>query len=188
MATKKTEAIFDRRIQRTRETLRHAFMQLLKDRDWDQIRVQDICDLANVGRSTFYNHYVDKEGLLVGGLSDLGDYIRSNYAKRPGAPALWFARGILDHASMNEDMFRVMQSNKSGAIIQARFRQLASELARECLVEQGLKGHWLEAGAHFLGGAFMELFNWYGNLRKRPSIDDLEALFHDMSKAVVERG
>ncbi|MEN9309569.1 MAG: hypothetical protein RL173_3501 [Fibrobacterota bacterium] len=182
----KSESVEDRRVQRTRDALHSAFMALLKEREWEQIRVQDICDRANVGRSTFYNHYVDKEGLLSGSLSELGVYVKSAYGNRPDAPDLWFARGLFDHVLVNEEMFRKLQGSHSGAVVKDRFCQLAIMLARDCLAAKGIKNPRLDAGAAFLGGAFIELLAWYVNARKRPSVDGLEAMFLDMGRSVLE--
>jgi AcrR family transcriptional regulator len=185
MQRKETESDRDRRVQRTRQSLSAAFIGLLKERDWDQIRVQDICDRANVGRSTFYNHYVDKEGLLVGGLTDLGAEIKANYGKKAGAKDFWFARGMLEHILPSEDLFRSIQHNHSGAILKARFCQLAVELARDCLKAKGLKEPRLDAAAYFTGGAFVELLGWYMNARKRPDVDGFETMFHSMAQSVL---
>ena len=51
----------DRCVQRTRDSLRAAFVALMAERGWDRVSVQDVCDRANVGRSTFYTHFADKE-------------------------------------------------------------------------------------------------------------------------------
>lgn len=179
------ESSEDRRIQRTRHTLKVAFMELLRERGWEQIRVQDICDRANVGRSTFYNHYVDKEGLLVGGLADLGQWITAQYAHRPDAPVFWFARPLLEHILEGEDMFRQLRGSSSEAVLKSRFGQLAVELSRACLVARGLQGQRLEAAAHFTGGAFMELLGWYVNAHKRPSPEKLESMFHELAGGVI---
>jgi AcrR family transcriptional regulator len=61
--TKKQEE--DRRTARTRKLLRHALLELMLEKRYDKITVQDIIDRADVGRSTFYAHYLDKEDLLV---------------------------------------------------------------------------------------------------------------------------
>jgi AcrR family transcriptional regulator len=175
----------DRRVQRTRQSLSTAFISLLKERDWDQIRVQDICDRANVGRSTFYNHFVDKEGLLVGGLADLGSEIKSTHGKKDGARDFWFARGLLEHILLSEELFRSIQHKHSGAILKARFCQLAVELARDCLKAKGLKDTRLDAASYFLGGAFVELLGWYINARKRPSVEGFETIFHSMAQSVL---
>jgi len=54
----------DRRITKTRKAIYTAFLQLLNQKDYETITVQEIIDLADVGRSTFYSHYESKELLL----------------------------------------------------------------------------------------------------------------------------
>ena len=54
----------DRRITKTRKAIYSAFLQLLNQKDYETITVQEIIDLADVGRSTFYSHYESKELLL----------------------------------------------------------------------------------------------------------------------------
>lgn len=56
----------DRRTSRTRLALRKALIELILEKHFDEITVQDIIDRANVGRSTFYTHFRDKEDLLIG--------------------------------------------------------------------------------------------------------------------------
>ena len=58
----------DRRSQKTREALRHAFRKLVLSRGYEVVTIGEICDEANVGRSTFYAHYKGKKGLLEEGL------------------------------------------------------------------------------------------------------------------------
>ena len=54
----------DRRPGRTRQSLNEALIALIREKRWDTITVQHVIDRANVGRSTFYVHYRDKEDLL----------------------------------------------------------------------------------------------------------------------------
>lgn len=54
----------DRRANRTRKSLRDALVELILEKPYDAITVQNILDRANVGRSTFYAHYRDKEDLF----------------------------------------------------------------------------------------------------------------------------
>jgi AcrR family transcriptional regulator len=55
----------DRRSQRTYHLVRTAMMALLLEKRYDAITVQDILDRADIGRSTFYTHFYDKEDVLV---------------------------------------------------------------------------------------------------------------------------
>ena len=60
MPEKKT----DRRSNRTRRQLSGALVDLVKEKRFDDITVQDVIDRADVGRSTFYSHFRDKEDLF----------------------------------------------------------------------------------------------------------------------------
>lgn len=55
----------DRRIARTQAALRDAFIDLVEQYGLDAISVGDICNAANITRGTFYNHFKDKEALVV---------------------------------------------------------------------------------------------------------------------------
>lgn len=55
----------DRRSRRTRQLLGDALVELMLEKHFESITVQDILDRADVGRSTFYAHYTDKESLLI---------------------------------------------------------------------------------------------------------------------------
>ena len=60
----------DKRAQRTRQALLHAFFRLVMERRrYDEIRIGDILALSGVGRSTFYEHYASKDALLASSLA-----------------------------------------------------------------------------------------------------------------------
>src|SRR6516165_5904912 len=65
----------DRRVQRTQDVLHQALMSLIIEKGYEVITVQDIIDRANVGRSTFYTHYVGKQDLLRAGLKHLKEHL-----------------------------------------------------------------------------------------------------------------
>lgn len=58
-----------RPVQRTKAALFDAFVELVLERRYDQLKVADIIARAGVGRSTFYEHYEGKDELLKAGLS-----------------------------------------------------------------------------------------------------------------------
>ena len=84
----------DRRVERTRVAILGAFRDLVLTRGYDPISVRDIVDAAGVGRSTFYEHFDDKDDLFQQSLRPLLSarpcrtrWIRSP-ATAPGAIAL----------------------------------------------------------------------------------------------------
>jgi len=54
----------DRRIQRTQEAIMSALLELIGEKDFDKITINQIADRANVNRGTIYLHYLDKFDLL----------------------------------------------------------------------------------------------------------------------------
>jgi len=61
----------DRRVERTRQLLQNALSELILEKGYEKVTVQDVIDRANVGRSTFYAHFEDKEQLLLSGFEPL---------------------------------------------------------------------------------------------------------------------
>jgi AcrR family transcriptional regulator len=54
----------DRRPSRTKQAIRDSLIELIKEKHYDLISVQDIIERANMARSTFYTHFRDKEDVL----------------------------------------------------------------------------------------------------------------------------
>jgi AcrR family transcriptional regulator len=67
----------DRRARRTRTLLQAALVELILERGYDRVTVRDILDRADVGRSTFYNHYPSKDDLLLSRVHELDDAVRA---------------------------------------------------------------------------------------------------------------
>lgn len=55
----------DPRIARTRRSLQEALFELARERGLDEISIADIAEHAGVNRSSFYQHYSDKDTLLA---------------------------------------------------------------------------------------------------------------------------
>ena len=54
----------DRRIAKSQEAIKNALIELMSEKSFDDITIQDISDKANVNRGTIYLHYTDKFDLL----------------------------------------------------------------------------------------------------------------------------
>lgn len=62
MTTSKSRT--DRRIQRTRQMLQRAFIEVVREKGFKATSIQDITERANVNRGTFYLHFADKYMLV----------------------------------------------------------------------------------------------------------------------------
>jgi len=54
----------DRRVQKTRKLLQDALIELVAQKTYESVSIREILETANVGRSTFYSHFQDKDQLL----------------------------------------------------------------------------------------------------------------------------
>ena len=55
----------DLRVRRTKKALFDAFLQMVSERPFDEITVNELCDVAGIRRATFYKHYSDKFDFLT---------------------------------------------------------------------------------------------------------------------------
>src|SRR5438128_149154 len=74
----------DRRVRRTRASITDAFIGLVLEHGYDRTTVQDILNRADVGRSTFYTHFRDKESVLLSCFADLREGLGAALAATTG--------------------------------------------------------------------------------------------------------
>jgi AcrR family transcriptional regulator len=77
----------DRRVRRTRRSLRDALVGLIVERGYEKVTVQDVLDRADIGRSTFYAHYRDKEALFEACFDDLRASLERELAATVESPS-----------------------------------------------------------------------------------------------------
>lgn len=177
----------DRRVARTQGALRDALIALILERGWDETSVQDVCDRANVGRSTFYAHFANKEKLLTSGFGALRQALRAQ-ARNPAGPRvadLGFARGLIEHAYENQRLFRAVIGKRSGLAVQRGFRQLLIELVEEDLGAGGVPVARREAAAHYIAGALFELLTWWVDSRNSLAPHELERILRELTTPVL---
>lgn len=181
-----TRTVVDRRIERTRAALRAALVGLMQERGWEEIDVQSLCTRANVGRSTFYQHFPNKEALLKANLAGLKEALVFQAAvPEPGRGPLGFVPGLVAHVHEMQELFRALLLRRSTHYVQDRFREMLIELI---LAEiPGPRRSWQAAArAHYLGGALFELLVWWLGSNRPHQPREIEALFRHWSGAVLD--
>lgn len=176
----------DRRVLRTRLALRDALLALLPEKGWDDLNVQEICDRANVGRSTFYMHYQSKEDLLSESLNDLRAMLQStNTEGDPESTRFAFLPGLLAHMIENRAIFRTVIGRRSGHVVERRFRATVVQLLEEELANQNLAGIALDIRARFIAGGWVDLMAWWVDAADPPPIMVLEQQLRNLALQVT---
>jgi AcrR family transcriptional regulator len=85
---KDTGARTDRRVARTRAALLEAFNGLVTQRRYGSIRIADIVEAANVGRSTFYEHFRTRDDILLAAMAPLFGRLSEAVAPPPAGTSL----------------------------------------------------------------------------------------------------
>lgn len=124
-------------MRRTRRALLNAFSTLVQKHHYDEIRVADITGDADVGRSTFYEHYAGKDDIMLESMTCMLDILARCPSDGPG-PDL---EPLLNHYWENRSLVRYLLAGPPSETLLPRItRELAgrieASLARRCR-EQG---------------------------------------------------
>src|SRR6266852_6576623 len=137
MAIEMAKSAMDRRSLRTKGMLQHALNSLIQKKDYEAITIKDICDAANVGRSTFYAHYTSKDDLKRKGFDKLRKELvdRQREAMTTAADdrdrSLGFSLTMFEHARDHVEHYRALVGGRGGAVSLGRIRQILSDLVRD---------------------------------------------------------
>ncbi len=164
MAAKKV----DRRIQRTRKLLQDALITLILEKGYDSITVQHIIDEANVVRSTFYDHYMDKDDLMAGTMDLLREELHQDMAEEDNRDENEAAIGSLAlfrHIQEQHHLYKAMIGGKGIDIVVKALNDALLSLAQTHFeqVEQS-KGKLaipIPVASTFLAGTLQTLLMWW---------------------------
>ena len=185
----------DRRVERTRQLLLRALFPLIQEKGFDAVTVQDIIDRADVGRSTFYVHFVDKEDLLVQAMDPFSAELKERQRKalRDGGAseqrAFAFSHELFSHADGHRDLFRTVVGNRSALVLQRHFQRMQLELVRaevQALAPAGISGALLEGVVQSLASALYGLLSWWIDGKRRMTVDEVNDLFRRMALSAVK--
>jgi AcrR family transcriptional regulator len=157
----------DRRVRRTRKLLHDAFLGLVLEKGYEKTTIQDILDRADVGRSTFYVHFRDKEALLTASFDGMRDQLEHELASIDATSPIDFtlpAALLYEHAYRNQRVYRALCGRQGGALVQRYLRRLIGDLLRKHLRLQFTRagaGVPAEVVAEFYTSAALGLLVWW---------------------------
>jgi AcrR family transcriptional regulator len=160
----------DRRISRTRAMLQHALTSLILKKGYEAITIQDICDEANVGRSTFYAHYTSKDDLKRSGFEHLRKQLVDRQREAQAASggienrSLGFSLTMFEHARDHIDLYRALVGGRGGTVSLGQIRQILSDLVRNefaATTDKNSADVPRELVVQYVVGAFMAVMTWW---------------------------
>lgn len=118
----------DPRTARTLTRLREAILTLARQKPLDDITIGEITELADVNRSTFYQHYSgNKDVLLAAAIDAQMTEIVENYGVNPAiqdkADLKRTLRAYVEHIDDNIDLYRHLLGERGSPLAAARTRQ-----------------------------------------------------------------
>ena len=184
----------NRRAERTREVLQKALMALIAEHGYDAITIQDIVDRANLGRTTFYLHYNNKDELFMScheaiisefHLGLLHPLTREELISPQIPPQMTFAYRHLEEGRAL--LYPIFHDKDSQFII----RQIRDRSTRD--IEANLRSIFVEADstiafemlANYLVGAQIGLMQWWLEKRRLHSPESLAQTIHRLQRAAI---
>ncbi len=178
----------DRRVARTRGLLQHAFLALIVKKGYEAVTIQDICEEADVGRSTFYSHYTGKDDLKRRGLDHIRAVLLARQKKAlsasDGIPAtLSFSLPMFEHARDHLPLYRALIGSDGAAISLGSIRQIIADLVRAEIKASIADGNRAahEMQVQFITGAFMSVLTWWLDEGAITGPQEMDTLFRHLA-------
>jgi AcrR family transcriptional regulator len=160
----------DRRVQRTQGLLHGALAALIHEKAYDAIVVKEILARANVGRSTFYTHFRDKDELLESGMRGM---LRASETAAPvrstglAERILRFSLPMFEHIERYRGASDVSVDVQGQAVVHEHLQRVLVESITEDLRRAGPRrqesGHNVPSDliAEYVASTFLLVLNWW---------------------------
>jgi len=181
----------DRRVKKTRQALQEALIELILEKGYEAITVQDVLNRANVGRSTFYAHFYDLEDLLQSEFEVLQAEFEQHMSMHPIGSTIWDLSHLLfHHAQRYQTLYKVVVGKATGQIIQSNFYRYISTQIRIRLETDynsfNNKLLTLDILEHYLASSFMALLSFWLDKSLHYSAEEMAQIYRDLVKVALD--
>lgn len=183
----------DLRIQKTYMALTSTFFELLEEKRFEDITVNELCERAMVRRATFYKHFGDKYEFFTFFIREIQEEFDREIADSPdiNTPIDFYINIVHRVMKFMREKDKLLQSLLKSGCLPALLRILSEQVEFDIL--QKLKadaenGHKLiadpEVMAHFFTGAILETLQWWLTQKKPLPQERIEEQILSMMRAV----
>jgi len=176
----------DRRSQRTRQALGDAFIELMMEKGYEAVTIKDIIDCANVGRSTFYAHYADKEGLLASQFDRLIETLiqhtpQEGTENNPFFPSL----GLFQHVQQQWKLYRILSWESNSLHIQHLQKSVSERIEGRLSAGGQTFDAPIPVIANFLAGSLLSLLKWWLDNKMTYSPEEMDEMYRNLALAGI---
>lgn len=166
----------DRRVRRTKFAVQEALIGLMVETEYDAITVQDIADRADIGRSTFYAHYADKEDVLRQGIEHVRGWVER---LAPQGARFGFSEPLFRHTCDMRPILRAVAGRQSWSVMQRLFVRLLGELVRDDLRRAHVHAApaTLETLAQITSATWLSVLMWSLEDGREAEPEEMDRLF-----------
>ena len=180
----------DRRIERTRKLLRDSLTELIMEKNYDKITVQDIIDRANVGRSTFYTHFLDKDDLLIGEMSVFRIDVAEHFEIQEKGVNPLSTITIFEHVKENYPLYRAMIGTEGIELTSRMAKKKMSEHLEDRINLLVETGHEMPLPApviiQFLTGALLNIMAWWLDNKMPYTPEEMDEMYQKLTMRGLE--
>lgn len=153
----------DRRIAKTQEAIKKAFIELMNEKHFDKITLQDISDRANVNRRTIYLHYMDKFDLLDKLIEEHINKLQEMFELLSETDFIAGGQAIFEYFQKNYLFFSTMLVGGGAQNFRAQYIEFSVELLKnEVITAEGKnKGLSEDIILRFVSAAYVEVVEWW---------------------------
>lgn len=178
----------ERRKQRTRYQLMQAAGELILEKGYDNVSIQDITDRADVGRGTFYIHFKDKEEIAWEMIREHSEIVVSQMDERLADetfPRKEYLSWVMffEKAAETRDFMHAIMGGKGSLFIYRHIVEFSIRLHERNIIDRRYKID-LDVPpailANFATGALMQVVNWWLETPNDYTAEQMADLFYTM--------
>ncbi|MBO4667969.1 MAG: TetR/AcrR family transcriptional regulator [Bacilli bacterium] len=188
----------DIRIIRTKKAIESAFIEILSEKSFTKITIEEICRKANVNRMSFYNHYEDKYDLLNVIITNVKETLIGKFLAEVGTEfteekvisvLMETTEKLVDLGTKYKNSIYMLINDEDNSLAQyIIYKSLESstlDLLYKLKDTYNLDSHLLPLMASYLtGGGTSMILSWIRN-KGNYTKDDLTSLMKDFIESAI---
>lgn len=160
----------DLRVKKTKQALNSAFAELIKEKPFEDISINELCNKADVRRATFYKHFKDKYDFVT----EYIGFLRITYDSRPTTVShlddainyyVNYSKRVVEYINNNEILVKSLLSSNIlhiiiGLIAEKNYRDTCKKLEDDVNAGMVLPASVETVSAMLIGGVSTVVLQW----------------------------